>query len=280
MQNFGVLRFSPTPEILEPRNVALVLAHNRGSRLEFDPAFPRLRCAAPGLDLSGLVRTLEWLSSELVTRPVPDALLHLVRLNRKFSFDGPYRTASAHGPQLHTLRTTYLDHPRAGTVDGRELVARAFEQRLNHYILDQMAVPAAMMYRRPRPERFLVSAKAQALAKKVNWSRVVSGSAGAVSFLPVDVSGPRFADQLSRAAFAASIVQQAKRFESGRRLLSAILVIGSERLEEGSSRAERVMFSLEDTRARADFMARPGVDDSALRGAVRSLVENSSDLLH
>lgn len=273
MQEFGVLKYSPAPEIVEPRNIALVLPHNRGSRLYYLGSFPRLMCAAPTMKAGALAFVLESVNQDLVSKPVAEAMAYLTRCDRKFSVDGPHLHGALGERLLRALSTTYLAHPRpeqAGAV-----AKRAFEQRLNHYMYDRLQVPVDLLRLRARPRQFLRDPRAVSLAGSVSWSRVVVTPAGAVTFWPVDLAHAKYADQFLKARHAASVLRKIRDTER-RDLTAAVLLFNRDLLVDSKPRSERILFDLEQTRSAVDFTVQPGIDDGPLASKVRDLVASSS----
>lgn len=170
---YSVIRYSPSPEVIEHVNVALVFWGHPKPRVVFDPQFPRLNCLAPGVDSAFLEFYLRDLKDRLV-----DPSNHQMH-SAQFELSKPRQITDPVGSDLEkTLRAKFLHRRPLSAATGAQTKTEYVDTALHEFLVKQVGVAERDIKRRAIPADFLSAAVVERHFSEngVSVSRVLVGA--------------------------------------------------------------------------------------------------------
>ncbi|HEY5911338.1 MAG TPA: hypothetical protein VJA21_12115 [Verrucomicrobiae bacterium] len=173
--HFRVVRFSPTPEINEPVNVALLVIEEK-ARLVTDKEFQKLACVSPRFDTKILRSWLEQIQDELSDVTPEEAPAFLASRTAQIQVGEPQRLmdklASSYESKLIDIYLRRQTRPHKTGDSHLKYVDTLLENALK-----KMSMGASHMLKRARPSDFMSQESLNLIAaKNIHFSRVLSGS--------------------------------------------------------------------------------------------------------
>lgn len=269
MNTFSILRFSPDPEDVEYINVAIRL---ESGRVVYDPAFPKLRCIAPGYDTSSLKFYLDSLHEDFAHANMDTFCELLKAQSSQFVATKPrVFHAVLSEDAIKDLQHRYLQRRRLPSE--RHDAEQHVEAQLDA-LLGGMHIPTDNMLRRAGPAKFL----SPDVVREVNpdgfhISRVLSGQSKLVLIDAINLHLrqkdyiDRRARDIAYASYRISEIKGAIEAIEKRTPRRAVVVFGSEYASEDP----RLQFALDSAILRSDYVvdaARP--DKNFVKDAVEA----------